>query len=192
MTKPAKRSKLDLTPTQNAIVRLRDVQGLTFEAIGEQIDMDKSNVYRAYNQAKSKLAKREQARLAGLGIGQDETDLRARADPLANVEDLRGAVQKYMPKVTDQALADAADQFIASGLYLLNHRPEALRTSTPKDMVGMIAKIGEMRQLWRGEPTQIHRLSDLAEIDRKLAEYHAEMVRRGMVIDLTPSEGASG
>ena len=47
MTNPTKRSKTELSPTQVAIVQLRNLKGLTFEAIGAQIDMNRANVYRA-------------------------------------------------------------------------------------------------------------------------------------------------
>ena len=131
---PTKRSKTELSPTQRGIVELRDVQGLTFEAIGRQISMDKGNVFRAYRQAKAKLAKLEQSRLTELGIGQDEADLRARGDPLAVIEKAREAARAYMPKVDDKELCGAIDEFLGQTSYFLVNATEKLAAAPLKDL----------------------------------------------------------
>ncbi len=190
MSNPTKRSKTELSPTQNAIVQLRDVQGLTFEAIAQQIDMNRSNVHRAYTQAKAKLAKQEQARLAGLGIGQDEADLRARGDPLVAIQEVREAARAYMPKVGDKELCGAIDNFLGQTSYFLVHSTEKLAAAPLKDLMAAHKSGIEVRQLLRGEPTQIVKISDIRALDEQAKALHAEMERRGLLVDVTPTKVA--
>ena len=190
MTNPAKRSKTELSPTQRGIVELRDSLGLTFEAIAQQIDMNRSNVHRAYGQAKAKLAKQEQARLAGLGIGQDEADLRARGDPLVAIEEAREAARAYMPKVSDKELCGAIDNFLGQTSYFLVNSTEKLAAAPLKDLMAAHKSGIEVRQLLRGEPTQIVKISDIRALDEQAKALHAEMERRGLLVDVTPTEVA--
>ena len=190
MTKPTKRSKTELSPTQNAIVQLRDVQGLTFEAIAQQIDMNRSNVHRAYTQAKAKLAKQEQARRAGLGIGQDETDLRARGDPLVAINEVREAARAYMPKVGDKELTESLDNFLGQTSYFLVNSTEKMAAASLKDLMAVHKSGVEVRQLLRGEPTQIVSIKEIRSLDEQAKALYAEMARRGLMVDVTPTEVA--
>ena len=148
--------------------------------------MDKSNVHRCYQQAKAKIEKGEQARLAGLGIGQDPTDLRTRADPLVAIEEVREAAKAYMPTVDDKELTQSLDKFLGQTSYFLVNSTEKMAAASLKDLMSVHRSGVEVRQLLRGEPTQIVKISDIRKLDEMALALHAEMERRGLIVDVTP------
>ena len=132
----------------------------------------------------------EQARLAGLGIGQDEADLRARGDPLVAIKEVREAARAYMPKVGDKELTEPLDNFLGQTSYFLVNSTEKMAAASLKDLMSVHKSGVEVRQLLRGEPTQIISIKEVRALDEQAKAIYAEMERRGLMVDVTPKEVA--
>ncbi len=46
----------------------------------------------------------------------------------------------------------------------------------------------DKRQLLRGEPTQVIKIQDIRKLDEAARLLHAEMERRGLLVDVTPEK----
>ncbi len=62
----------------------------------------------------------------------------------------------------------------------------ALAQSSARDLAVIAGIAIDKTQLLAGEPTQIHKIQDMLEIDEKLKAVYAELERRGMLITVDP------
>ena len=66
-----------------------------------------------------------------------------------------------------------------------------MAAATLKDLMAVHKSGVEVRQLLRGEPTQIVKIGDIRKLDEMAVALHAQMERRGLLVDVTPPEQAA-
>ena len=84
------------------------------------------------------------------------------------------------------ALGQSLDKFLGQTSYFLVNSTEKMAAASLKDLMSVHRSGVEVRQLLRGEPTQIVKISDIRKLDEMAVALHAEMERRGLIVDVTP------
>ena len=100
----------------------------------------------------------------------------------ARYEPLDTALREVKEK---QLVALLEDRALRSLHYLDDY---VLSGASARDLAVTTGVLIDKRQLLKGEPTAITRFQDIQKLDEAAKLLHAEMERRGMLVDVTPEK----
>ena len=208
------RRLLKLTEREAEVIRLRDEEGLAWREIAEKLGTTKGGANSSYRTAKAKRNRKPRAFAQTVEVMKPKETaevLDAATDPFATIK--AAAKQCGFPESTlkqlmkrmevryaplDAAIREVKDKQMVKLLEDRAHRcltdmdDFAMAGAGVRDLAVSSGIMIDKAQLLRGEPTQITKITDMREIDEKLKAVHAEMERRGMLIDVTLEKPAEG
>ena len=204
---------LKLTERETEVVRLRDEEGLAWNEIAKLLGTSKGGANSSYRTAKAKRNREPRAFAQTCEVKSPERTAEAldlATDPFTSIRAaakacgfpnrtldmlIKRMATRYAPLDAEirKAKKDEIETLLEDrGRRALEYLDDfALAQSSARDLAVIAGIAIDKTQLLAGEPTHIHKITDLPEIDRKLAEIHAEMERRGM-IDVTPKKEDEG
>lgn len=204
-----------LSPREQEVLRLRDEERLSFEAIGEALGVSKYRAHEAYRRAQQKapnlgkpVDRKGDRSVEATNPGKAAALIDKATDPGDERRVMQLAEACGLPKPTAEGLVKRLRTRympVAKGLKSLKTKElqallddrlwrtlhylddVVLAQATAKELAIAAGILVDKRQLLRGEPTEILSVDDRRQLHELAAAIYQELEKRRMTVDTTPA-----